>query len=152
MCPSILVEAFRKSGVYPINRLQISYDQARPSVVYAGVSTISAPAGPPIAPAAFTAEEAAHTFTSFFSYTRPITQQTVNPLPVTQQTVPLGAMTSPLQQQGALFTHLERHIQQSDGPMSAAFLALESELQSPVRLKYRRRLNEGYDLPDSPTY
>ena len=124
-------------------------------MVCAGVSTISAPAGPQIAPSVYTAEEAALTLTSLFSYTPLVTQQTVplgviNPLPVTQQAVPLGAMTSPLQQQGALFTHLERPIQQSDGPMSAAFLVLESELQSPVRVKYRRRLNEGYDLPDSP--
>ena len=123
MCPSILVEAFRKSGVYPINRLQISYDQARPSVVYAGVSTISAPAGRPIAPSVFTAEEAALTLTSLFGYTPPVTQQTV---PLIRHNESTSGYTTncaivPLQQQGALFTYLDRPIQQSDGPISAAF-------------------------------
>ena len=36
--------------------------------------------------------------------------------------------------------------------MRAAFVAFESALQSPVRVKYRRRLDEGYDLPGNPTY
>ena len=31
-------------------------------------------------------------------------------------------------------------------------MAFESALQSPVRVMYRRRVDEGYDLPGSPTY
>jgi len=35
--------------------------------------------------------------------------------------------------------------------MRAAFVAFESALQSPIRVKYRCHVDEGYDLPGSPT-
>ena len=59
MRPSILVDAFRKSGVYPLNRQQISYDHVRPSIVYAGTSTILSPGEPSTAPSVFREQEAA---------------------------------------------------------------------------------------------
>ena len=45
---------------------------------------------------------------------------------------------------------------QSDQPKqsaySDAFDALESVLETPVKVKYKRRLDEGYDLDGSPTF
>ena len=40
----------------------------------------------------------------------------------------------------------------SCGPIKTAFDALESALQTPIKTKYRRRMNEKYDLSGSPTY
>ena len=84
---------------------------------------------------------------------------TVNQLPVSQQTVPLGAMSCQLPQRSApinllpvSYTPLQFPVQQFDGAMRAAFAAFESAIQTPVRVKYRRRVDEGYDLPGSPTY
>ena len=177
MRPSILVDAFRKSGVYPINRQQISYNKVRPSIVYAGTSTILSPGEPSTAPSVFGEQEAAVALTSLSNplQTTPLgamssslLQQgaTVNQLLLSQQTVPLGAMSSQLPQQsaainsipvsqvplGAINTLLQFPVQQSGGAMRAAFVAFESALLSPVRVKYRRRVDEGYDLPGSPTY
>ena len=91
---------------------------------------------------------------------------TVNQFPVSQQSVPLGVMSSQFPQQsaainslpvsqvplGAIYTPLQSPVQQSGGAMRAAFVAFEFALQSPARVKYRRRVDEGYDLPGSPTY
>ena len=178
MHPSILVDAFRKSGVYPINRQQISCDNVRPSIVYAGTSTISSSVEPSTALSVFGEQEAALalTFLSNPLQSTPLRamsssllQQsaTVYQLPVSQQTVPfIGAISSQLPQQsaainpqpgsqvplGATYTPLQFPVQQSGAAMRAAFVAFESALQSPVRVKYRRRVDEGYDLPGSPTY
>lgn len=170
MRPSILVDAFRKSGVYPINRQQISYDNVRPSIVYADTSTILSPGEPATAPSVFGEQEAALalTYLSGPQQTVPLgamssslLQQsaTANQLPISQQIVPLGAMSSQLPHRSvainslpASYTPLQFPVQQSGGAMRAAFVAFESALQSPVRVKYRRRVDEGYDLPGSPTY
>ena len=91
---------------------------------------------------------------------------TVNQLLVSQQTVPLSSMSSQLPQQtaainsrpvskvpsGAIYNPLQFPVQQSSGTMRAACVAFESALQSPVRVKYRRRVDEGYNLPGSSTY
>ncbi|XP_044183850.1 uncharacterized protein LOC122964359 [Acropora millepora] len=177
MRPSILVDSFRKSGVYPINRQQISYDHVRPSIVYAGTSTNLSPGEPSTAPSVFGEQAAALALASLShplqstplgAMSSSLLQQsaTVNQLPVSQQTVPLGAMSSQLPQQsatinsfpvsqmplGAIYTPLQFPVQQPGGAVTAAFVAFESALQSPVRVKYRRRVDEGYDLPGSPTY
>lgn len=177
MRPSILVDAFRKSGVYPINHQHISYDQVRPSIVYAGTSTILSPGEPSTAPSVFGEQEAALALTSLSNplqstplgaMSSSLLQQsaTVNQLSVSQQTGPLGAMSSQLPQQsavvnslpvsqvplGAICTPLQFPVQQSGRTMTAAFVAFESALQRPVRVKYRRRIDEGYDLSGTPTY
>ena len=157
MRPSILVDAFRKSGVYPINRQQISYYEVRPSIVYA--------------PSVLGEQEAALALTSLSNplqswplgtMSSSLLQQsaTVNQLSVSQEAVPLAVMSSQLPQQsaainslpvsqvslGAIYTPLQFPVQQSGGAMRAAFMPFESALQSPVRVKYRRRVDEGYDL------
>ena len=63
----------------------------------------------------------------------------INSLPVSQ--VPLGATYTPLQ----------FPVQQSSRAMRAAFVAFESALQSPVRVKFRCRIDEGYHFPGNPT-
>ena len=42
MRPGILIDAFRKSGIYPLNRAQITDDQVKPSLVYANSTTATA--------------------------------------------------------------------------------------------------------------
>ncbi len=109
MRPSILIDAFRKSGVYPVNRQQISHDQVRPSVVYDGTSTVTAPAEPSTSTSVFAEQEAALALTSLFNHQQGtslglmLPQQSVtavNHLPVPEQTAPLGAISS---QQSANF-------------------------------------------------
>ena len=68
MRPSILVNAFRKSGLYPITRQQISYDHVKPSIVYAGTSTILSPVEPSTAPSVFGEQEASLALTSLFNH------------------------------------------------------------------------------------
>ena len=177
MHPSILVHAFRKSGVYPINRQQISYDHVRPSMVYAGRSNILSPGEQSTAPTVFGEQEVAFALTSLSNplqstplgaMSSSLLQQsaTVNQLLVSHQTVPLGAMSSQWPQQsaainslpvsqvpsGAIYTPLQFPVQQSGGAMRAAFVAFESALQSSVRVKYRRHVDERYDLSGSSTY
>lgn len=231
MRPSILVDSFRKSGVFPINRQKISSDQVRPSVVYAGTSTTLVPEKPTTSHSLSAEQEAALALTSLSNprdctplsavssslpqeratvNQLPFSQQTtllsavssllsqqcataVNPIPVTPQTAPLGAISSQLPQQagaaamsalslsqqtvplgtmsslplqgmithslpvsqvplGATYSPVHLPLQPSGDATSAAFVAFESALQTPIRVKYRRRIDEGYDLPGSPTY
>ncbi len=123
MRPSILVDAFRKSGVFPLDRSKITDDQVKPSLVYS---------------------------TSSVSATSPTSTTAV--LPSTTQSITTSSDSAPptvTNSPGAA------SLQTSSVPCDktkSALDALENTLQTPTKLKYRQRVQEGYDLPGSPIF
>lgn len=157
MRPSILSEAFRKSGIYPVNRLQISDDQVRSSLVYASTSTSTGTVNMPSLssePRSFSLPEQS---VSLDARPTPLTQSTECSIP--QQNVSLDGRPTPLpqssefslpEQNASLNAFKERG--DCSGAGKTALDALESVLETPVKDKYRRRVHEGYNLDGSPTF
>ena len=150
MRPSTLIDAFRKSGIYPVCRDQITDDQVRSSLVYS-CNDQSTPLSQ--ASESFLTEQSV-----FVDTTRtPLLTSTVSVLSSSGQSTPLSqACETSLPEQNVLVSatgNVSRqsgHLKQS--AYSDAFDALESVIETPVKTKYRRRLDEGYNLDGSPTF
>jgi hypothetical protein len=126
MRPSILVDAFKKSGIFPLDRAKITDDMVKPSLVY---STSSASA------TSFTCTTAVSPSTRPSIATSPDSAPPTSAA-VASETNPPGVVSSKI----------------SSPKKRAAFDALETTLRTPTKLKYRRRVEEGYDLPGSPIF
>jgi len=123
MRPSLLIDAFRKSGIYPINRQQISNDQVKTSVVYRENKDT------PLAIAAV----------------QPSLSYNKSQLDAAMALSSLSASVPNISDQP--------EVQDKSAPSDIAeFEVLENTLQTPVKQMYRRRMEESYDLPGSPAY
>ena len=136
MRPSILVDAFRKSGIFPLDRSKITDDQVKPSLVYS-TSSVSA------------------TSPTSTTVVWPLT--TINTQSITSSCADSASSTSVVSTAALRETNppSTASLQTSSLPCEktkTAFEALESTLQTPTKLKYRRRVKEGYDLPGSPVF
>lgn len=199
MRPSTLKEAFRKSGIYPICRDQITDDQVRSSLVYSHSDQSTLPSN-----SACQSSLPEPTRTSFVTSTMStlsppeqstsqsetpslLSQACESPLP--QESEPLSSTSNPLSQTcelsfpeeseqstlvsatrtplpkasessfserslvvGSTQNVSRRSYRLSQSAYSDAFDTLESVLKTPVKVKYKRRLDEGYNLDGSPTY
>ena len=199
MRPSTLKETFRKSGIYPICRDQITDDQVRSSLVYSHSDQSTLPSN-----SACQSSLPEPTRTSFVTSTMStlsppeqstsqsetpslLSQACESPLP--QESEPLSSTSNPLSQTcelsfpeeseqstlvsatrtplpkasessfserslvvGSTQNVSRRSYRLSQSAYSDAFDALESVLKTPVKVKYKRRLDEGYNLDGSPTY
>ena len=147
MRPSLLVDAFRKSGIFPIDRTQITNDQVKPSLVYASSSpstaSLSSPAVLSLTKASFQ--------TSPEAQPSPTTPATESLVPYSNASVSAVASTKETAS-GFSSGTTSSTLQTSSDPNRAAFDALESTLETPIKVKYRRRLEEGYDMPGSPLF
>lgn len=124
MSPSVLIDAFRKSGIYPINRQQISNDRLGTSVVNYNNNT-------PLA-----VREAV----------RPMTSYTKSQL---DAAIALSSLSGAPDRNS---TSIKQPEEEKSVPSNNAFEALESTLESQIKQKYRQRMEEGYDMPGSPVY
>ena len=110
------MDAFRKSGIFPLDRAQITDGKVKPSLVYSATTQSTSSSSPPS--------------TSENSIT-----ETSSPV----QPTSFQSTSSPCQRDAAADT-------------GSAFDALENSLSTPTRVKYRRHIQEGYNLPESPAY
>ena len=129
MRPSILVDAFRKSGIFPLDRSKITDDQVKPSLVY-NTSSVSASAtsATAVSPSSIPTSSNSEPPTSAVSTA------------ASRETNPSGAASS------------SQTSSVPCDPKKSAFDALENTLQTPTKSKYRRRVEERYDLPGSPIF
>ena len=156
MRPSILVDAFRKSGIFPICRAQISNDQVKSSLVYADPSSVTLPSSTAShsSPTA-TSCPLTVTTTSFSPTATPmVTEFSSAATPSSSTETSSSSTTAPFSTattSSSLVTFspsTESDLNVGKGP----FDVLESTLQTPTKDKYRRRIEEGYDLPGSPVF
>ncbi|XP_031550979.1 uncharacterized protein LOC116288350, partial [Actinia tenebrosa] len=123
MRPSLLIDAFKKSGIYPIKREQISNDKVKTSAVYEQQQNT------PRTPPSDIAQQAK-------PYTESQLDVALSLLSTFKETPFPGAA----------------HAEERAVPSNSTLEAFESNLKTPVKEKYRRRIEEGYDLPGSPTF
>ena len=161
MHPSTLADAFRKSGTYPVCREQITDDHVESSLVYAGNDQSTACTPLSQASQSFLPEQSVLVSTTH----TPFITSAVSVVSYRKQSASLDATCTPLTQvcesllpndENVLLGATRNVSRQLDYPRkraySDAFDALESVLESPVKAKYRRRIEEGYNLDGSPTF
>lgn len=144
-------------GIYPVCRDQITDDQVRSSLVY---SSSDQSTRTPLCQAleASLPEQSVFTGTSGTPLATSIGNITVSVLSSRGKRTSLAATCTPLSQdwepslphQNVLANTTGNVCHQSDQPKqsaySDAFDALESVLETPVKVKHKRRLDKGYDL------
>lgn len=163
MRPLTLSDAFRKSGICPVCRDQITNDQVRSSLVYScsdqSTRTPLYQASEASLPkqSVFTGTMGAPLATSIGSIAVSVLSSPGKRTSLASTSTPLSQDCEPsLPHQNVLVKTTGNVSHQSDQPKQSAysdvFDALESVLETPVKVKYKRRLDEGYDLDGSPTF
>ena len=147
MRSSLLVDAFKKSGIFPLDRAQITSDQIKPSLVYTSSSPSTSCSAQQTQSFTMTsvssseAEKSPHTPSA--GSLIPSTHTSVSTTPSTRKTTTYSS--------GKASSSSQTLSMPSD-PKRAAFDTLEKTLETPTKTRYRWRIEEGYDMPGSPVF